>query len=978
MPVMIYSQYTKPEGTLKFDDLVLCAKRNNISALALTDHGNFSGIMEFYSKCLDNAIKPVVGIDLFCRLNNGRYTRLNILIKNYNGYKNMLSVVSRIKKDGRCSYFDIDDVVELNNCYLCVNMYSTDILSEEMAIEKDLNYLFSQFKATGINLGSVFLNYVICEDKYNIQILKDVIRFSKETGIKTIACNPVYYLEKGMHGVKKFACHISGSGIADVESKSQYVLFFKENIDKYPDDALNNTGTVINSCNFLIEDIPERFPRMKFRYHSDQPGFYDLKEKVRAFSSVLKEELRQTVIEELAFIRKNNISDIILFLIDAKNHYYEIYGKKIFFSGFMSDLFIPYLFDLTLSSPVFASFTYHRSVLANKKITPVVSVIVSPDERQNLYDFLSQKFSVKSICFLSEYVKWQFNTLLALAEKEFGLDSKLSEELRSAHSKIPRNMAFTFTGSKDINDLLSGYPDCRDVVEKCILMSDSFKNYNTNTGELVICDEKISEVLPVQYGSKDTTIGISFYNTHTAKHFGVWNINIESMSYLDIRDHFEMGPVDIDQLKELFNKLTECIKADDLSLIPYFSHNNERMKYLETGSSYIWNLILYLDSYHTNLSFIFNRPPPEHPRLKFKKELDATRGFIIYKEQLYFICDRLFKAKEATYLKRKLCEASGIIQFNTMLKQIAEEDRNKTESCDFLQKAVHPGIFHLSFSDTLTRVIIALRMLDLRTYKKYDLYEYVFCREVNSNTDWRKYISEMVSLGYKFKRISFTDPVRKIKITDRTVTLPPYCIKGISPNMSEYICRFCENSFIDSFSFFLEKTDRSLIKHKIIDLLIKTGFFGDLNPNMKQLEKINDLFFKNLKTDDKEQPVLFENSQIDMSTQTPEKDYTEEEKAGFIEDLIGRGISFACDNKQYESAENIQNLMISLHSDEAEKLEWLSEELSEQGKCNVEVYFHDTKKTLQMKRPVIANGLFIYKLRKRFSASQYYFEMISE
>ncbi|MCK4980124.1 MAG: PHP domain-containing protein, partial [Candidatus Delongbacteria bacterium] len=49
-----------------FDELVGHAKKIGVKALALTDHGNFSGIKEFYNAALSSGIKPIIGIDVFC------------------------------------------------------------------------------------------------------------------------------------------------------------------------------------------------------------------------------------------------------------------------------------------------------------------------------------------------------------------------------------------------------------------------------------------------------------------------------------------------------------------------------------------------------------------------------------------------------------------------------------------------------------------------------------------------------------------------------------------------------------------------------------------------------------------------------------------------------------------------------------------------------------------------------------------------
>jgi DNA polymerase-3 subunit alpha len=990
---MTYTQYTKPEGSIKFDDLVIAAKKNGVKTLALTDHGNFSGITAFYSKCLDFGIKPIIGIDFFCMLKNERFVRVILYIKNFTGYRNALKIVEMLRFRSGYYFCGIDELSNIRDCYLCLSLYKIDLLSESVEIETDIDYIQSQFSAIQTDPEMIFYHLLADDDEYNGSVSEKLLRYSSEKNIKLLGCNPVYYIEKGYHKIKDFFAGLSGFSPNTKLFRDQFFQNDEYLKDGFPEQAVNNYMTVSRGCHFLIEDLPVKFPDLKLKGKIEYSCFYTLKNEVRKKISEESEPVKKIVDEELAFIRKYNISDLILFLKEVKEEYFNKYGKKIFFSGFVNDLHIAYILNMTLSSPIFATFDYHRAVLANKKIHPQISVIVSPEGRSNLFEYLSERFPKYSICFLSEYVKWHFPSVLNFLEKEYGLEKRISEQLIRYYTnwnKSSGKLAGILENS-DVSAEIGEDAEIRDLVLMAVKADESFRNYNTNTNQLVISNDNINGILPVIRKDQDSVINTSFYNMNTARHFGVWNINIESVSYLDIRSHFELGPLSFSGIERSSEELIKCIKNDDLELIPYFSYSHERIKYLDSGKDSVWNLILYHESFHSNLNFIHNRPSPEHPRKRFKKDLEVTRGFIVFREQLYYICDKLFGSKDAVRQKQRLSNSNSFIQFNSILNQISDNSKY-AEACEYLKSTVQPTVFYLSFSVALTKLTIALRMLDLRLTRYNDLIKFMFIREMDMNGDWRKYIPGIISAGFIFNKFSIGDTVNRIKLRGKRITLPLYCLKGISVRISDHIFRFISDNLILNFQGFLERSDRETVKHNIIDILIKTGYFDIFNKNRKELKVITERYFKSLKSED-DHPELFETEGIEIGPENSVEDYDIEEKKKFEEEYSGIIFSTSPDTgcemcrlirniddvlfKAGSSVYDLYNfkLYVSMTTNETDFLSSVSENMSDDGNCEVEVFFSDKMESVKLDRFIKIDDFMLYKIKILLKDVPFYVEI---
>ena len=104
----LHTEYSLLDGFTKIDKLMGKLKELGMNSCAITDHGNMYGVIEFYNKCVENDIKPIIGCEIYLAENdhkiktpqNKRYYHLILLAKNNNGYKNLVKIVSKAYIEG--------------------------------------------------------------------------------------------------------------------------------------------------------------------------------------------------------------------------------------------------------------------------------------------------------------------------------------------------------------------------------------------------------------------------------------------------------------------------------------------------------------------------------------------------------------------------------------------------------------------------------------------------------------------------------------------------------------------------------------------------------------------------------------------------------------------------------------------------------------------------------------------------------------
>ena len=108
----VHSEYSLLDGACKINDLVDKAIQFGMPALALTDHGNMFGSIEFYEPAKSKGIKPIIGYEAYVAQNsrldkeskNGKenITHITLLVESDEGYRNLLKLTTSASLEGLC------------------------------------------------------------------------------------------------------------------------------------------------------------------------------------------------------------------------------------------------------------------------------------------------------------------------------------------------------------------------------------------------------------------------------------------------------------------------------------------------------------------------------------------------------------------------------------------------------------------------------------------------------------------------------------------------------------------------------------------------------------------------------------------------------------------------------------------------------------------------------------------------------------
>ncbi len=277
----VHSDYSLLDGCAKLDSLIARAKQLNMPALALTDHGNMFGVLNFEHICHANGINPIVGCEFYCtedhtKKQNTRYGKHNyhliLLCENETGYKNMCWLNSRSFCDENSLYYgkpriDFEMLKQYHEGIICLSACVAGELPQAVLngnLEDAENVARRYKELFGPNHYYIEIqNHGLPEERI---AMEEMVKIAKKLDIPLVATNDIHYINKeDSEAQLALNCIGRKSLLDDPESAEKSMggankiseWYFKSEQEmrllfpEYP-EAFDNTVKIANMCNLTI------------------------------------------------------------------------------------------------------------------------------------------------------------------------------------------------------------------------------------------------------------------------------------------------------------------------------------------------------------------------------------------------------------------------------------------------------------------------------------------------------------------------------------------------------------------------------------------------------------------------------------------------------------------------------------------------------------------------------------------------------
>jgi DNA polymerase-3 subunit alpha len=878
----VHTQYSLLDGAIKLDDLIAQAQEYKMPALAITDHGNMFGVVEFYKKCMAGGIKPIIGCEVYVAPQDLRKKEpikglpdagyhLLLLVKDLSGYKNLMKLTTIGYLEGFYHKPRIDKEVlrkhsqglfALSSCLH--GEIPTLLLADNYNKAKDL---VEEYKST-FGEGNFFLeiqNHQIEEEKKAVRLLA---KLAEETRVGLVATNDCHYLKKEhalAHDV--LLCIQTGKKVTDTDRLkfANDNMYFKspEEMKKLFEDfpqAIENTIKIAEQCNLDLEfgktHLPDFPPPSGFDDLDSYLEFLSLKGLAQRYSKVtpgLEERLKY----ELKVIKQMGFAGYFLIVKDfidyAKSKGIRVGPGR----GSVGGSLVAYSLGITNLDPIKYGLLFERFLNPERISLPDIDIDFSDRERDKIIRYVINKYGKDNVAQIIT-----FGTMAARAVvRDVGraLDISYSEVDRIA-KLIPwlpdMTLKTAIEKEPELRNLVSSDPRIEKLISYSEVLEGLCRHASTHAAGVVIAPEALTEYVPLYKGTRE-----EITTQYDMK--GIEDIGLLKMDFLGLRTLTVIDET-LRMLREDLNLVLDIdsIPLDDKKSYQLFS-NGETVGIFQFESSgmrdYLCKLkpesleeltamnALYrpgpLDSYMIDEYIQRKRGQKrivyEHPLLE--PILKETYGVIVYQEQVLKIASELagYSLGKADILRKAMGKkkAELMIQQREEFKKGAKVKGIKEEVADKIFDLMATfGRYGFNKAHSAGYAYIAYQTAYLKAHYPIQFMAATMSSEIGNTNRIVTLMEECKRMEVEVLPPDVNESVGSFKVVGNQIRFGLEAVKNVGHGAIEAIVSARERveKFTSLFQF-CEEVDLSALNKRVIESLIQSGAFDSVSKHRAQL-----------------------------------------------------------------------------------------------------------------------------------------------
>ena len=874
----VHTEYSLLDGACRLDRLCSVAKERGQTALAITDHGNLFGAVDFYRAAKKHGIKPIIGCEVYVA-SRSRFDKVHgidsnrhhlvLLCKNETGYKNLIKLVSSAWVDGFYTKPRIDrELLEKHHEGLIA--LSACLAGEIPKLLVNNEYLKARETALWYrNLfgeGNYYLemqNHGIPEQ---IAVNEGLIRLSNETGIPLVATNDVHYVNREDSYIQKILICIATNHTVDEENSLEFSSdnFYLKSEDEMralfskTQQAIDNTQKIADMCDFDFEFGNTKLPNFTV---PDGYSHYDyFKEKCYAgLRRRYGENPDNLYIErleyELSVISNMGYVDYFLIVADfiqyARDHGIPVGPGR----GSGAGSICAYCMGITNIDPIKYNLIFERFLNPDRVSMPDIDVDFCYERRQEVIEYVIDKYGSDHVAQIITFGTMAVRAAIRDVGRAMGISYTTVDNVAK---KIPRTLGITIEKALEESDELKALYDSDEQIKNLIDTAKSVegmpRNSSTHAAGIVITDRPVSDYVPL--AKNDESVVTQFTMT-TIEELGLLKMDFLGLRTLTvINDCVKM----VKKNNPDFD--IEKIPYDDQNVYSLFTNgqtdgvfqcesNGMRSVFTRLKPTNLEDIIAVISLYRPGPmdsidSYIKNRHNPEFIRYKtpmLKNILDVTYGCMVYQEQVM----QIFRSLAGYSLGR-----ADIVRRAMSKKKHKVMEDERTFFCEGCQKnGIDNKIANEIFDDmssfasyafnkshAAAYAVVAYTTAYLKYYYPCEFMASLLTSVLDNSTKISDYIDACKKNGINIlpPNVNVSNKTFTVGENDKTVMFGLLAIKNLGHDFIDTIINERRlNGKFTSFYSFCKRVHGKGFNRRAVEGLIKSGALDGLGNNRQEM-----------------------------------------------------------------------------------------------------------------------------------------------
>ncbi|MCL2741590.1 MAG: DNA polymerase III subunit alpha, partial [Oscillospiraceae bacterium] len=550
----VHTEYSLLDGACRLKDLIPACKRAGMGALAITDHGVMYGVPDFFRRCREEGVKPIIGCEVYTARRTAKDKEygadsesghLVLLAETDEGYVNLMKVVSLAYTEG--FYYKPRTDEETLRKYArglialsaCMSGDVPDAIvrlgpGEAKAIALRLDAVFGR--------GSFFLELQSTGHPQQNAVNQGLVKIARETGIPLVCTNDVHFIRREDARVQDaLVCINMGKALGDedriVGSEEAYLRGPDEMaalFGAFP-EALGNTVRIAERCDVTIEFGVFRLPEYVDGEGRDK---YCLLRSLSVegakarYGADYGPGIEGRIDYELSVIRQMGFMDNYLITWDFVSH---AKGKGIVVGpgrGSAAGSMVSYCLGITSIEPLRYNLLFERFLNPERVSMPDFDIDFCIERRQEVIDYVVGRYGKERIAQVTT-----FGTMAArLVVRDVGrvLGMPYGDVDRVA-KMIPFSVGMTIDNALKVSGELRGLVDDDVAVSELIGMARKLegmpRHSSTHAAGVVITKEEITNYVPL---ARNDEITVTQYHKDLLEDLGLLKFDFLGLRTLTV------------------------------------------------------------------------------------------------------------------------------------------------------------------------------------------------------------------------------------------------------------------------------------------------------------------------------------------------------------------------------------------------------------------------------------------------------------
>ncbi len=926
----LHTQYSLLDGTIRLADLFKKAREYRMPAVAITDHGNMYGAVDFYQQAYKAGIKPIIGCELYVAPRSrfdktsagpGETARhLIVLVKNLQGYRNLIKLTSAGFLEGFYYRPRIDKEI--------LAKHSEGLIATSACLHGEVADSILKGDLEGAKAAARQYREIFGEGNYYLEMMengipeqslvnKRLMEISKELSIPLVATNDCHYLDRANSEAHEVLLCIQTGKTMDDPGRMQFATdaFYLKSPDEmkqlfsYCPEAIENTVVIAEKCNLKLDFNQIFLPHFEIGQGRSldehlrdmaKAGLEQFMPKIlQGQDSSLRQKYEMRLERELDIIKSMGFAGYFLIVSDfinyAKSRNIPVGPGR----GSAAGSLAAYTIGITEIDPIRYGLFFERFLNPDRKSMPDIDTDFCMEGRDEVIRYVSEKYGSDRVAQIITFGKMQAKAVIRDVGR--ALNMPYGEVDRIA-KLVPNVLNITLDDAIKQEPRLQEEQKNNEKVRRLLALSRSLEGLNrhssTHAAGVVISDKPLVERVPLCKSPNDDIVTQFSMNDLSAAgltkfdFLGLKTLTVirDALKFIEEGRGIKMNIADIPLDDRMTFQLLSKGETDGV-----FQLESRGMKEILVG--------MKPDCFEDIIALIaLYRPGPlksgmvqefisrKQGKTKSTYEVPAlepilkeTYGVILYQEQVMQIASALasYTMGEADTFRKAMSKKNSAEMEKEKPKFMTGALKNRIPEAKarkiFDQMETFAG-YGFNKSHSAAYAMISYQTGYLKTHYPVEFMAALLTSEKGNRDKVIKHISVCKEMGINVLPPDINQSVHDFSVDKDNIRFGLAAVKNVGESAIESIMESRNREgWFKSFLDFCARVDLRKINKRVVESLIKCGAFDSLKYTRRSLmENIERCMEFGQRTQDQklsDQVNLFDGPETSSSGVTPsEKD----------------------------------------------------------------------------------------------------------